>query len=116
MENEERFNGYLVRQPHVGDVVIFTDPQGVDKNALVVCVFGEAQVCESEHYPTGKQLSMPCINAVWVSPDKSKQDPYGRQIERDHTSIVHVSFQPAHGLYWRWPDDPKNPIVEPTEK
>jgi len=73
-------------------------------------------VCESEHYPTGKMLLMPCLNAVWVSGDERKQDPYGRQIERDHTSIVHAYGQPAGGVYWRWADDPKNEIVAPTER
>ena len=112
----EKFEGYQVKQPHVGDVIIFADGYGRDRNALVVAVFGEAGVLESEHYPGGKRLSMPCLNAVWVSGDESKQDPYGRQIERDHTSIVHASDQQAHGIYWRWPGDPKNPIVEPTER
>lgn len=112
----ETFEGYRVRQPHVGDTVIFTDEYGRDLNALVVAVFGEAEVCESPHYPTGRQLFMPCINAVWVSLDENKHDPYGRQIERDHTSIIHASSQPAGGIYWRWPEDPKNPIVEPTER
>ena len=116
MEGEERFEEYLVKQPHVGDVVVFTDSVGVDHNALVTAVFGDAQVCESEHYPTGKMLFMPCLNAVWVSGDERKQDPYGRQIERDHTSIVHAHGQPAGGVYWRWAGDPKNAIVEPTEK
>jgi len=112
----EEFDGYQVKQPHVGDVVIFADEYGRDHNALVVAVFGDAQVAESEHYPTGKRLCMPCLNAVWVSGDEAKQDPYGRQNERDHTSIVHASDQQAHGIYWRWPGDPKNPIVEPTER
>ncbi|MHC4298774.1 MAG: hypothetical protein ACYS7Y_15950 [Planctomycetota bacterium] len=116
MGDEKRFNGYLVRQPHVGDVVIFTDSVARDHNALVVAVFGEADIAESSFYKDGKQLFMPCLNAVWVSGDESKQDPYGRQIERDHTSIVHASSQAAHGIYWRWPGDPKNQIVEPTEK
>jgi len=112
----EEFDGYQVKQPHVGDAIVFTDAVGVDHNALVVAVFGEATVAESEHYPTGKALIMPCLNAVWVSSDESKQDPYGRQIERDHTSIVHGSDQRAYGIYWRWPGDPKNPIQEATER
>jgi len=112
----EEFDGYQVKQPHVGDVIVFTNSVGVDHNALVVAVFGEATVAESEHYPTGKSLFMPCLNAVWVSSDENKQDPYGRQIERDHTSIVHASNQHAHGIYWRWPGDPKNPLQEATER
>lgn len=108
---------WILKQPHVGDVVIFTDGQGVDHNALVVAVFGEVT-----HFPqdsedaTCRPGSMPCLNAVWVSSNEDMQDPYGRQICRDHTSIVHATYQPAHGIYWRWPGEPKNPIVEPTEK
>jgi hypothetical protein len=116
MADEERFDGYLVKQPQVGDMVIFADEYGRDHNALVTAVFGEGGVLESSYYKDGKKLSMPCLNAVWVSGDESKQDPYGRQIERDHTSIVHASDQPAHGINWRWPGDPKNPVVEPTER
>jgi hypothetical protein len=93
------------KQPHVGSVVIFTDAVGEDRNALVTAVFGEVT-----------ETSMPCLNAVWVSKDEAKQDPYGRQIERDQTSIVHASWQPAHGNYWRWPGEEKNPIQEATEK
>jgi len=112
----DEFDGYQVRQPHVGDAIVFTDEYGRDINALVTAVFGEAGVLESPHYPGGKSLSMPCLNAVWVSVDERKQDPYGRQIERDHTSIVHAHGQPAGGIYWRWSGDPKNEIIEPTER
>lgn len=111
---------WKLKQPHVGDVVIFTDAHGVDHNALVTAVFGEVT-----HFPKeGESVEVSaregyrycCLNAVWVSGNEEKQDPYGRQIERDHTSIVHATYQPAHGIYWRWPGEPKNPIVEPTEK
>lgn len=102
------------KQPHVGDVVIFTDSVGVDRNALVTAVFGEATHNPSRDDP--EHWDMPCINAVWVSKDESKQDPYGRQIERDQTSIVHATWQPAYGNYWRWPGEEKTPIQEPTER
>lgn len=106
----------IPRQPHVGDMVIFTDAVGDDRNALVTAVFGEASICESEHYPAGKMLLMPCLNAVWVSKNEGKQDPYGRQIERDQTSIVHASSQSAYGNYWRWPEEEKLPFQSPTER
>jgi len=41
----------------------------------------------------------PGLNLVLVSNDEAKDDPYGRQIERE-TSVVHVSNQPAPGAYW----------------
>lgn len=102
-------------QPHVGDVVIFTDPRGVDHNALVTAVWGEVTHFPQEGEDVYDPGTMPCLNAVWVDGDEAKQDPYGRQIDRE-TSIVHVSWQPAYGNYWRWPGEPKNPIVEPTER
>jgi hypothetical protein len=108
---------WKLEQPHVGDVVIFTDEHGIDHNALVTAVFGEVTHFPADGEDVGvRPGSMPCLNAVWVSGNEEKQDPYGRQIERDHTSIVHATYQPAHGVYWRWPGEPKNPIVEPTEK
>jgi hypothetical protein len=103
------------KQPHVGDCVVFTDSEGADRNALVTAVFGEVT---HNPLPDGSPhpLTMPCLNAVWVSKDEAKQDPYGRQIERDQTSIVHATSQPAHGNYWRWPGGDKNPIQAPTER
>lgn len=50
--------------------------------------------------PTGE----PGCNLVYVDSDKTKHDPYGRQIARE-TSVVHKSKQPAHGNYWCWPDE-----------
>lgn len=102
------------KQPHVGDMVIFTDSVGEDRNALVTAVFGEATHNPGPDDP--ERWDMPCLNAVWVAKDESKQDPYGRQIERDQTSIVHVTWQPAHGNYWRWPGEEKTPIQEATER
>jgi hypothetical protein len=101
---EERFE-MDQKQPHVGDVIIFTDSYGDDRNALVIAVFGDVHA--------GGE--MPCLNAVWVSKDASKKDNGGRQIERDQTSIVHVTHQSAHGNYWRWPGEEKNPYTGPTE-
>jgi hypothetical protein len=110
-----RYKGHSTEQPHVGEVVIFTDEHGNDYNALVNAVFGEASHNPGEDGEDGT-VFMPCLNAVWISADESKQDMHGRQIERDHSSIVHATSQPAHGVYWRWPGDPKNPIMEPTER
>ncbi len=109
---------WKLEQPHVGDMVIFTDSIGEDRNALVTAVFGEVthNPKQTEDDVRVGPFTMPCLNAVWVSKDEAKQDPYGRQIERDQTSIVHASYQPAHGNYWRWPGEPKNPIQEATER
>jgi hypothetical protein len=86
------------KQAHVGDVVIFVDAVGRDQNALVTAAWGSD-----------------CLNLVMVSLDEKALDNYGRQTERS-TSVLHVSIQPAHGMYWRWPGEEKNPIQEPTER
>jgi hypothetical protein len=46
------------------------------------------------------QWRIPSINAVYVSTDESKTDPYGRQLETRPTSVPHQSNQTAHGYYW----------------
>ena len=79
-------------------MVIFVDAVGRDQNALVTAVWGQN-----------------CVNVVMVSLDEKATDNYGRQIERS-TSVLHGSVMPAHGMYWRWADEVKNPIQEPTEK
>lgn len=56
-----------------GDTVIFTDEFRRDHNALVTDVFSES-----------------CINVLFVSADPSKNDSYGRQIER-RTSVGRYS-------------------------
>lgn len=86
-----------MRMPKVGEVVVYHDEKGEAHNALVICVFGED-----------------CINFVRVNPDKSRDDSYGRQIDR-LTSQVHKSRTPVHGNYWRWPDEEPNKVVKPVE-
>lgn len=41
-----------------------------------------------------------CINAVIVSPDESKNDSYGRQMERYSSLTRKNPEQTAHGRYW----------------
>lgn len=98
------------RQPHVGNVVVYTDSQGEDLNALVTCVFGEVG---ADH--DGTIISAPCVNVVFINKDPRCDDPYGRQTERD-TSVVHKMDQQAHGNCWRWPDEEKPVYHPPTEK
>lgn len=86
----------------VGGHVIWVGPVGDQHDALVTAIWGD---------PT---ISVPCINLVFVSEDNSKQDPYGRQIERN-TSVVHRSNQAAHGWYYMMPGDTPNPVA-PVQK
>lgn len=69
------------RQPHVGDLVIWHDPVGSPRNALITAVFAETMV-----------------NLVMVSDNDKETDSYGRQIER-RTSQGHASIMKVHGNY-----------------
>jgi len=92
----------MLKHPKVGDVVVFHDSKGTPINALVTCYFGN---------PEFEQMG--CANLVWVSTDENRQDSCGRQTEKN-TSIVHKSYNPAHGNYWRWPEEEPNPYMAPS--
>lgn len=80
----------------LGQSVIYVDPVGNDHPALVTAVWSET-----------------CVNLVFVSGDPAREDTYGRQIERE-TSVTHASVQgQAHGRYWRYEGEPKNPVRPP---
>lgn len=80
----------------VGDAVRYYDEYGNARMALVTAVWGDV------HYSgNGEMLDAPSINLVFVSPDESMTDSWGRQIGRE-SSLVHKSSQPAHGQYWDW--------------
>lgn len=71
-------------QVKVGQAVKFVNERGVEQDALVTEVWGDVN---------------PGINLMFVSTNEEKKDSYGRQMER-HSSVVHKSSQPAHGMYW----------------
>lgn len=71
-------------QVKVGQAVRFVNEHGIEQDALVTEVWGDVN---------------PGINLVFTSLNKEKSDNYGRQTER-HSSVVHKSSQPAHGMYW----------------
>ena len=75
--------------PQIGDAVTVVDSTSKTHEALVTCVFT---------WPGDEEHAS--INAVFVSNDAAKDDPYGRQIER-LTSLPHQTHQPAHGYYWK---------------
>jgi hypothetical protein len=63
--------------PQLGHAVIYHDPVGTPHDALVTAVWS----------PT-------YINVVFVSGDDTKQDPYGRQIERStSTRLVKSAYR-----------------------
>jgi hypothetical protein len=51
-------------------------------------------------------LYVPCCNLVYVSKDKAKEDPYGRQLERATSCSNGRGFStPFLGMCWAWPDE-----------
>jgi hypothetical protein len=82
----------------VGDTVVYHDATGKAFNAIVTAVW-----------------SLTLINLVFVSGDVTRQDSYGRQIERV-TSLQHKSVQLVHGFYWRFTDEEPNEYNPPLER
>lgn len=74
----------------IGDAVVYVDPLGKDRPALVTAVWA------GEYGSTNP----PGVNLVFIADDPARDDGYGRQLERA-TSVIHKSVQPAHGNFWR---------------
>lgn len=75
----------------IGDAVKVVDENYVEHIGLVVAVHG-----------TFDSAYVPLINAVYISADSAKHDPYGRQVER-LSSLQHQSAakgMPRPGRYW----------------
>jgi len=74
-----------------GDVVRVVDELYVEHLGLVTAVHGQF----------GEYV--PCVNAVYVSSDETRRDPYGQQVER-LSSLQHYSQGPINmprpGRYW----------------
>lgn len=81
-------------QADVGKHVIYVDPMGQPKDALITAVWGTR-----------------CINLVVVVDDPNATDRYGRKTYKGNTSVVHGVDQPAHGNYWLWSGEEK-PVVD----
>lgn len=105
----------------IGCKVIFFDSHRVPHEALVTNWFhggpdGQTVAeLEQKHHEKGitSPLYMPCCNVVWISSDKEKTDPYGRQLERQ-TSCQYgrqTGMTPFVGMCWCWPDE----LEEATE-
>lgn len=97
------------RRPRVRDSVIYHDSKGSPHNALLTCVF------DQDIYGPDDLTSLPCVNLVYVTEDRARDDSYGRQIVRE-TSQVHKTSMPTHGHYWRFEWEEPNPYVVPSEK
>lgn len=103
METQEVNHG-SVSDLEVGGHVVYVDPLGRPRPALVTAIHG----------PAGPGTS---INVAIVCNDPTMTDSYGRQLSRA-TSVCHQSRQSAHGYYWRAVDSlaPLNRLAEGTQR
>lgn len=69
----------------IGSHVIYVDPTGKERPAVVTNSFGG-------EYPS--------LNVVFVNDDEKQTDSYGQKIERA-TSVCHRAHQQAHGNFWK---------------
>lgn len=84
------------RIPQVGEAVKVVTSDYRETFGLVTAVHGKG-------VETNDGFQQPVINVVYVSPDAHKSDSYGRQIERDLTSLSHVNQtkgMPKPGRYY----------------
>lgn len=95
----------------IGCKVIFFDSLRRKHEALVTNWFhGGPDGQTLEEYKQayrGSPFYTPCCNLLWVSSDSAKEDPYGRQVERQ-TSVSYGREQgmtPFVGNCWAWPDE-----------
>lgn len=77
----------------IGDPIIFVDPRGKRRPALITM-----------NWDYDGKDQHPCINLVFIHDDENRDDTYGRQIDRE-TSVTHKSAVKAHGNFWMYGDD-----------
>lgn len=87
----------------VGDPVIYLDGYKKEHHALLTAIWGINPDEDGIHHITPDQHP-PSVNLIYVSEDNSRQDTYGRQIERK-TSEVHISLNSAGGNCWKLPNE-----------
>lgn len=84
------------RIPVVGEAVKVVTSDYRETFGLVTAVHGVGMM-------QGDKFMQPCINVVYTSGDETKRDVYGRQIERDLTSLQHfdqTAGMPKRGRYY----------------
>lgn len=82
-----------IRQPIVGQNVVFVDEVRKTHAALITAIHGIA----TESY-------QPYVNLVYVTDDASKQDPYGNQLERS-SSVGHKLLGNPPGRFWYYVEE-----------
>ena len=95
----------MEREYNIGQHIIFVDPKGRRRDALVTAWWQAWIQPDLDKNPVlDPKAGEPGCNLIVVSDDKMKDDSYGRQTEHE-TSVVHKSNQGAPGNYWCWPDE-----------
>ena len=88
--------GNAAQAVEIGQHVLYVDALSKPRPAILTAVW---------RHPEYQRLALiPGVNLVVVSDDPSKDDTYGRQIER-FTSVVHRANQPSPGWYWCLPSE-----------
>lgn len=93
------------KRTEVGQHVIYVDQDRRWHDALLVGVWGEPAVRKSHFKDDAEVWHYPCVNLVHVAGDGLKTDQYGRQIERDGSSVSHYLDSTAPGYCWLHPDE-----------
>lgn len=75
------------KEKDVGRPIVYVDPTGQKRPALITAVWGPQ-----------------CVNLVYVNPEEGQDDTYGQKIARA-TSCIHRSIQQAPGNYWLLPQE-----------
>ena len=88
----------------VGDHVIFLDSRRKKHHALITAVWDVFPPDDEGVYHITDKQHPPSLNLVYVAEDTSREDQYGRQIERT-TSVVHRSLNQAGGNCWKLPTE-----------
>lgn len=102
----------MEKKLEIGTAVVFITPDRERVNALVEVVHGSEPTAEAHKAKHGQ---WPCINVLYLSPDPSKKDVYGRQKERA-SSVIHGLQQGVpRGYCWLWPHEADAMPPEETE-
>jgi len=81
----------VVTKADVGSACTFYDTRGRAYPALITAVWGPQ-----------------CINLIYVNDVEGQTDSYGQKMIRS-SSVMHGSFQQAHGNYWMLPGEDRTP-------
>lgn len=83
----------------VGQAVRVTDELGKVHDGLVTTIHGYPSEAAAREAGLTSPYFKPSINSVFVTDDATKNDPYGRQIER-LSSLQHRDTATAQGRFY----------------